>query len=126
MRIAAVRQKIVLKEIKRVSKKGVTAIDFPNFKKNWVVAGGGDGEVKIIDFGTQSYILGKEDHDQFHVDYVKKVRFFGDSDDVVISGSLDKMVKFWDCRAGKVVNSIDFGYEIADLACGDGYKHGIG
>jgi WD40 repeat protein len=112
--------------MKRVSKKGVTALDFPNFKKNWVVAGGGNGEIKIIDFGTQSYVFGKEDHEEFHSDYVKKVRFFGENDDLVISGSLDKIVKLWDCRAGKVVKSLSFGYEVIDLACGDGHKHGIG
>ncbi|MEM9824826.1 MAG: hypothetical protein AAF985_27315 [Bacteroidota bacterium] len=101
-------------------------MDFPNYKKNWVVAGGGDGEVKLIDFGTKSFIFGENAHHDFHSDYVKKVRFYGDSDDILVSGSLDKKVKIWDCRVGKVVNQFDFGYEVIDLACGDGDKHGIG
>ena len=126
MNVGAVRQRIVLKDIKKVSKKGVTAVDFSNYKKNWVVAGGGDGEVKVIDFGTQAYIFGEEQHDEFHVDYVKKVRFYGEGDDVIISGALDKVVKLWDCRMGKVVAKVDFGFEIVDFACGDGQKHGIG
>ena len=117
---------MILKDIKKVSKKGITALDFPNYKKNWVVAGGGDGEVKLLDFSTQCYIFGEEAEKDFHLDYVKKVRFYGDGDDVLVSGSLDKIVKLWDCRIGKVVGKIDFGFEVSDLACGDGDKHGIG
>jgi WD40 repeat protein len=124
--IAAVRQKIILKNIKKVSSKGLTAIDFPNHKKNWVLGGGGNGEVKLIDFGTQKYVFGEENQEDFHQDYVKKVRFYGGNDDVLVSGGLDKIVKLWDARMGKVVNSLDFGFEVSDLACGDGHKHGIG
>lgn len=82
--------------------------------------------MKVFDFGTQSCIFGEERHDEFHLDYVKKVSFYGEGDNLVVSGALDKMVKLWDCRSGKVVAKLDFGFEVVDFACGDGHRHGIG
>lgn len=112
--------------MKNVAKKGVTSLSFSNYKKNWIVSGGGDGIVKVFDFGTQSCLFGNETHEDFHTDYVKKVSFYGEGDNLVLSGALDKFVKLWDCRMGKIVAKLDFGFEVVDFASGDGQRHGIG
>lgn len=109
-KILNLKHKNILKNFK-LSEKPIYGIDMAD-SKPLLAIGDDEGNFKVHEYASEMPVM---NIDMLHNDFLRKVKFFPDSYEKIMTGSLDKTMKIIDIKSKSIVNTLENNLEIEDF-----------